>query len=49
MSDRFEEDGGCEGGIVNVFRVFGGPILVTFDETGFKLAEVVEGLLTVLN
>lgn len=45
----FEKDGRFERGIVNVFRVFRGPLVVTLHEARFKLAEVVEGFLTVLN
>jgi len=32
-----------------VFRILRGPLLVTFDEPGFELAEIIEGLLAVLN
>lgn len=47
--DWFEKDDGLEGRIVNVLRILGGPLLVTIDKAGFKLAEVLEGLLAVLN
>ena len=32
-----------------MFRVLRGPFLVTVDEPGFELAEVLEGFLTVLD
>ena len=32
-----------------MFWVLGSPLFVTVDEPGFKLAEVVDGLLAVLN
>lgn len=46
---RFKKDGRFERGITNVFRVLRDPLLVTLHEARFKLAEVVEGFLTVQN
>jgi len=35
--------------VIDVFWVLGGPLLVTVDEPGFGLAEVLEGFLAMLN
>lgn len=46
--EGFEEDGRFERGVIDVFRIFRRPLLVTINKAGFKLGEVFEGLLTVL-
>jgi hypothetical protein len=40
-SDGFEENDGFERWVGDVFGVLRGPFLVTIDETGFKLGEVI--------
>lgn len=49
MGGRFEQDYRLEGRVVEVFWILRSPLLITVDEPGFELAEVLEGLLTMLN
>ena len=44
----FEKDGRYVGKVFDVVWVLGGPLVVTVDEPGLELGEVIKGLLTVL-